>query len=138
MAVLEEGLIAYLRAYGALTTLISTRTYGMMIPQGATLPCLVVQRISTARTLTHQTSGATGDLTNPRFQFDAWAETHASTKAINDAVRAALNGKTGSVGAGATTVTIRAALANEEAPTYEPEAELYRCRSEYIIWIEEA
>ena len=137
MAVLEEGLIAYLRTYSGLAALISTRVYGMMIPQAATLPCLVVQRISTARTLTHQTDGTTGDLTSPRFQFDAWAETQASTKAISDQVRAALNGKTGAISTGATAVTIRAALANEEAPTYEPEAELYRCRSEYIIWYQE-
>ena len=135
--VLDEAIIAYLKATAGITALISTRTYGMTIPQGATLPCLVVQRISTPRTLTHDTSGATGDLVSTRFQFDAWAETQSSTKAICDALRAALNGKTGSTGAGAVTVTIRAALANEEAPTYEPEAELYRTRSEYIIWYQE-
>jgi hypothetical protein len=138
MTVIEEALPAYLKAYAGLTALISTRTYMMRIPQGETLPCLVVQRISTPRILTHGTSGATGDLTSPRFQFDAWATAHSSVKAITDQVRAALNGKTGSVGAGAVTVTIRAALANEEVPTYEPEGELYRSRSEYLIWIEEA
>lgn len=138
MAVLEEGLIAYLQNLAGITSLVSTRTYGMVIPQGATLPCIVVTRISTPRTLTMDTSGATGDLTSPRFQFDAWATTQKSSKAINDALRAGLNGKTGSVGSGATTTTVRASLANEEAPTWEPEAELYRNRSEYIIWLEEA
>lgn len=137
MSVLEEGLVAYLRGYSGLTSLISTRTYGIRIPQSATLPCLVVTRISTPRQLTHQSTGAGGDLVSPRFQFDAWDTTQASTKAVNDQVRAALNGKSGSVGAGAVTVTVRAALANEEAPTYEPDAELYRCRSEYIIWHQE-
>ncbi len=33
-------------------------------------------------------SGATGDLTSPRFQIDAWATTQKSAKAIADAVRA--------------------------------------------------
>jgi len=122
-----------LKAYAGLTALISTRVYGMFIPQGATLPCLVVQRISTPRILTMDSSGATGDLTSPRFQFDAWATTQLSTKTISDQVRAALNGKTGSTGG----VTLRASLANEEAPTWEPEAELYRTRSEFIIWFEE-
>ena len=138
MAVIEQGLISYLQGFSGLTALVSTRTYGMVIPQGATLPCVVVQRISTPRTLTMDTSGATGDLTSPRFQFDAWAETQASTKAIADQIRAALNGKTGSIGSGGNAVTIRAALANEEAPTWEPEAELYRTRSEFIIWLQEA
>ena len=134
MTVIDEGLIAYLKTIAGVTGLVSTRIYGMLIPQGATLPCVVVTRISTPRTLTMDTSGATGDLINPRFQFDAWATTHSSTKAITDALRATLNGKTGSVGG----VTIRAALANEEAPTWEPEAELYRGRSEFIIWLQEA
>ena len=138
MASLEAGLVSYLQNYAGLTALISTRTYGMRIPQSATLPCLVVTRISTPRILTHQTSGATGDLISPRFQIDAWAETQSSTKSITEQVRAALNGKTGSIGSGGNAVTIRAALANEEAPTWEPESELYRTRSEYIIWMEEA
>ena len=80
-------------------------------------------------------SGATGDLTSPRFQIDAWATTQASTKAITDLVRAGLNGHTGTTGTG---VTIHAALANEEVPSYDPETKLYRCRSEYIIWQSEA
>jgi len=80
------------------------------------------------------TSGATGDLISPRFQIDAWAETQSSSKAITEAVRAALNGRTGATGG----VTIRAALANEESPSYDPETKLYRTRSEYIVWLEEA
>ena len=79
-------------------------------------------------------SGAAGDLTSPRFQIDTWATTQASAKAIADAVRAGLNGHAGATGG----VTIRAALANEESPSYDPETKLYRVRSEYIIWQEEA
>src|SRR5512133_3018901 len=104
---IDEGLIAYLSAYSGLTALISTRVYLMQVPQGATLPCLCVTRISTPRELTHDTSAATGTLARPRFQFDAWASTYASAKAITDQIRAALNGHTGTTGTG---ITIRAAL----------------------------
>jgi len=138
MAVIEEGLISYLQGYSGLTALISTRTYGMRIPQSATLPCLVVQRVTTPRISTMQSSGRTGDFISPRFQLDAWAETQSSSNAINEQVRAALNGKKGSIGSGGQAVTIRAALAAEEVPTYEPESELYRTRSEYVIFLEEA
>jgi len=134
MTVIDEGLIAYLKTIAGVTSLVSTRIYGKVIPQGATLPCVTQQRISTPRILTHDTSGATGDLISPRWQIDAWAELDSSAKAITDAIRAALNGKTGTVGG----VTIRASLANEEATTWEPESELYRGRSEFIIWLEEA
>lgn len=130
---LDEGLVAYLKAYSGLTTLISTRVYLRTIPQGATLPCLTVQRIDTPRVLTHDSSGSTGDLAHPRFQFDAWATTYASAKAITDALRAALNGHKGATGTG---VTINAALVQDEAPNYDPETELQSVRSDYVIWHE--
>ena len=133
MTTLEEGLISYLSSYATLTALISTRVYLMRIPQDATLPCLVVQRISTPRMLTMDSSGATGDLAYPRFQFDAWADLVATAKPITDAVRAALNGKTGTMGG----VTIRAALVDEEVPEFDPGTKLYRSRSDYIIWQQE-
>ena len=134
MATLEEGIVAFLIADADIHAVVEDRIYPMMIPQGATLPCLTYQRISTPRILTHDTSGATGDLTSPRFQFDAWAETQKETKAISDALRKVLNGKTGAMGG----VTIRAALAENEVPEYDPDSELYRGRSDYIIWYEEA
>ena len=137
MAVLEEGLHSYLSTYAGMVALIGDRVYPLRMPQNATLPCLTYQRISTPRISTHDTSGATGDLTNPRFQFDAWGSTYASVKAINDQVRAALNGKTGSIGTAPSNITIRSALADNENPEYDPDSELYRSRSDYIIWIEE-
>lgn len=108
----DEGLIAYLTNYAGLVSLISTRTYLMKIPQSATLPCLCVTRIDTPRELTHDTSGATGTLAHPRFQLDAWATTYASAKAINDQVRAALNGKTGSIGYHLETATVIGTIVN--------------------------
>lgn len=133
-AVLEEALVSYLSGFAGLTALISTRVYGMRIPQDATLPCLTVQRISTPRELTHDSSGASGDLAHPRFQFDAWGETQAAVKPITDQVRAALNGKQGSIGTAPNNLTIQAGLVDDEAPEYDPETNLYHSRSEYIIW----
>ena len=138
MTVLENGLVSYLKATAGITTLVSSRIYPFMFPDGVTMPCLVYQRIDTPRTLTHDTSGATGDLAHPRFQFDAWAETYSEVKVITDALRAALNGKTGSIGSGANAFTIQAALVDNEAPEREPETKLYRGRSDYIIWHIEA
>lgn len=137
MTVLEEGLASYLETYAGLTPLIGARTYPMFIPQGAVLPCLTYQRISTPRILTHQSSGASGDLAHPRFQFDAWATTQKAAKAIIDQVRAALNGKTGEIGTAPNNITIQTALVESEVPTYNPEAKLYRCRSDYFIWHQE-
>ena len=135
MAVLEEGIAAFLIADATIGAVVANRIYPLMIPQGATLPCLTYQRISTPRIVTHQSSGATGDLTSPRFQFDAWGVTQKEVKAISDALRAVLHGKRGVLAGG---VTIRAAIAENEEPEFDPDSELYRSRSDYIIWQEEA
>lgn len=134
MTTLEEGLVAFLIADADIHAVVEDRIYPMMIPQGAVIPCLTYQRISTPRIVTHDSSGATGDLISPRFQFDAWSETQKEAKAITDALRKVLHGKTGAMGG----VTIGAALADAEEPGYDPASELFRGRSDYIIWYEEA
>ncbi len=139
MATLEEGIAAFLIADATIGGVVGDRIYPLMIPQGDAYnphlvgPCLTYQRISTPRIITHDSSGATGDLTSPRFQFDAWGVTQKEVKAISDALRSVLHGKRGAMGG----VTIRAALAETEAPEFIPDAELYRSRSDYIIWQEE-
>lgn len=137
MTILEEGLFSYLSNFAGLVALIGARVYPMKLPQGATLPALTYQRISTPRELTHQSAGATGDLAHPRFQFDAWAATQKAAKLIIDQVRAALHGKTGSIGTAPNNITIRAGLVEDETPEYIPEARLYRCRSDFMIWHQE-
>ena len=137
MTVLDEGLMAYLKAHSGLTALISTRIYPIQFPDGVTMPCVTYQRIDTPRTSTLSSSGATGDLTNPRYQFKAWATTYASAKAITDQIRAALNGKTGSTGAGSVTVTLRGALAQNENDGFDPLVRLYYRLSDFVIWHEE-
>ena len=134
---MEEGIASYLETYAGLVALIGDRVYPMRIPQGATLPCLTYQRISTPRILTHDTSGETGDLISPRFQFDVWTTTQKAGKAITDQVRAALNGKTGAIGTAPNNITIRSALAESEVPEYIPDVKLYRGRSDYFIWHQE-
>jgi len=134
MTVIDEGLVAFLLADDPIIALVSDRVYGVRIPQGSmTFPLVVVQRVSTARILTMDGSGASGDLISPRFQIDAYGVTHASAKAVTEAVRAALHGHTGATGG----VAISAALANEEALSYDEDTKLYRIRSEYIVWLEE-
>jgi hypothetical protein len=138
MATIEQALVSYLSGYAELSALISGRVYNRRIPQGATIPCLTFFRVSTPRTHTMQTSGASGDLATPRFQFDAWASSPGMAKDITDQLRAALNGKTGSIGTAPNSVTIGAGLVEDEAEE-EPDvdAALYRRRSDYVIWQEE-
>lgn len=134
---LEEAIVSYLSGYSGLTSLVSTRVYPMRAPQSVTVPYVLVQRISTPRMLTQDMSGATGTLAHPRIQIEGWAETYLAAKAITDQVRAAMNGKTGSIGSGAHALTIGAALIDDEQPEFEPEVNLYRSRCDFIVWHEE-
>jgi hypothetical protein len=134
---IEAGLVYKLTNTVGLTALISTRVYLERIPQGATLPCLTYQRISTPRVHTHDTSGSAGTA-YPRFQFDAWATTYASAKAITDALRAALNGYKGTITSGADSVVVQASLVESETSQPDLEADLARISSEYVIWHLEA
>ncbi len=137
MSVLEEGLHAYLANFANLTAKVGTRIYPVHFPQTTIMPCVVYQRIDTPRDLTHDSSGATGDLAHPRIQIEVWAETYEDGKEITDIVRSALNGHTGTLAGGSVSVTIRAALVNNENVEYSPDFELYRFLSDYIIWQEE-
>ena len=131
---IEQGLGSYLSAYAGLVALVSTRVYHMRIPERATFPLVIFQRISTPRQLTHDTSGATGTLESPRFQFDAYGTTALAVKAITTQLRAALHGKTGTIGSGANEMTIQAAYVMDEVPEYDVTTELYRQRSDFMIW----
>jgi len=112
MTVLDESLYSYLANYSGLTALVSDRIYAFRIPQEATLPCVIFQRIDTPRELSHDSSGIGNELAHPRFQFDAYAETYASAKAINEQIRAALNGKRGLIGSQVETATVAGTVVN--------------------------
>jgi hypothetical protein len=137
MATLEEGLISYLEGYSGLTALVSTRIYHMTKPQSLAYPCVTLQRIDTPFIHTMQSSGATGNLISPRFQFDAWAATYSAAKAITDQLRAALNGKTGSIGTAPYSVTIRSSLQSTERPSYDVLVSMYRSMTEFVIMQED-
>ena len=134
---LEEGLVAGLAANAGISTLVSTRVYNLRIPQGATFPLITIARVSTPRIITHDSSGS-GGTAYPRMQIDAWASTHKVAKQITDAIRAYLNGLKATITSGADSVVIQAAIVDQETPEYDTEINLYRGRSEYIVWHVEA
>jgi hypothetical protein len=132
-ATIEEGLKARLLGVAGVVALIVDRVYAIRLPQTVTTPAVTIQRISTPRLHSHDTSGSTGTA-HPRVQIDAWAGTAASAKAVTDQVRAALNGYRGTVTVGTKTVIIQAALINDERASFEPDSGLYRTSADYVVW----
>lgn len=86
---IESALFAALTANSNLKALIAARLYPDVMPQGAALPCVVYQRISTPRA---QVFGSTQAVVHsrPRFQFSCWALSAAGALDVAAALRTAL------------------------------------------------
>lgn len=84
---LETALVTALRAHSGLAALVAQRIYPVRLPQGATLPAVVYQRISTVResALGRVVAGA-----SVRVQFTVWGATHQAAQDTADQVRLAL------------------------------------------------
>jgi hypothetical protein len=68
---------------------IGDRVFPLTLPQGATLPAIVYQRVSPRSTSTHDGAGG---VVSPRFQFKCWASTYAAACALRVALKALLVG----------------------------------------------
>jgi hypothetical protein len=67
------------------------------------------------------------------MQLDCWAPTYPAVKELANALRIALNGHTGSFGAG----TVDSVTLDAERDGFEEDAELFRVIQEYILSTEE-
>ena len=134
-----EALYKYLSTYSGITTLISTRLYPVVIPQGVTYPAVSFQKISMQRV--HAFQQDTG-LTSAMIQVSTWAKTDSTKKgyahcqAVSSQIRAALQNYSGVMG-GTGGVTVNAVLIESEMDDYEEASEVYVVHQEYEIWYQE-
>lgn len=84
----EETLVARLKATPEVTALVGTRIYPMEAPQGVLPPWIVYQRVSTNPFVVLR--GQSG-LDDPRLQFNAWADTYSTARAVATQVRHSLD-----------------------------------------------
>lgn len=85
---IEATLYTRLSGYSALTALVGDRIYPQRLPQEVTFPAMTYQLISHPEQ-EHCMVGDVG-ITNPRFQFTAWGDTHIEVVNIIAQVKAAL------------------------------------------------
>jgi hypothetical protein len=95
MADLETGLVAFLKADGAVAALVGTRIYRELLPQEVAFPAISYGRVSTER---RQQLAGPESFTNVTIQIDCHANSSASVIALADAVIARLDGVTGAMG----------------------------------------
>jgi len=101
----EECVYALLAASTAVGALAADRIYPQVAPQQtATLPYMTYNRIDGIHM--HNMSGPSG-LVNVRMQIDYYASTYSGASALADAARNVLDGYTGSVTVGSTSIDIK-------------------------------
>jgi len=121
MSSLEADLFADLCADPALAALIGTRVYHGPLVQGATLPAVTYQRISTAPDYSHD--GGSG-LAQVRIQCNCWASTAVGAIALAAALRAVVEGRT----------LLGVCFVENELDDYEPDTCHWRRIVDLMIW----
>lgn len=139
---LERGLRTYLLTLSGVTTLVSTRIYGLRLPQSPTYPAVRFQEVGKRQDYTHD--GDSG-LSWVRMQIDSVAREVSGTdpfetvKTLARAIKGSgttpgLSGFRGTWGTVPNTVTVSGVFLISEFDTYEPdELQVVRRLQEYRI-----
>lgn len=120
MPVLEEPLYDYLST--ELAPSVSDRVYPLRGPEGAGLPYVTYQRISTVRSYGHDPFGLERAWVQARVQFTVWAAEAQVAIEVAEAVVAALSGYSGPMGS----LSVGRADVVFEMDDYQPATKLYR------------
>ncbi|PKO03043.1 MAG: hypothetical protein CVU43_04490 [Chloroflexi bacterium HGW-Chloroflexi-5] len=138
MITITDALVSYLTGYTALTALVGQRIKPFHVPAGEDLPCVTYKRIDTPRQVRHDSSGASGDVINPRFQFDCWAKTEFEAEQISMVLQAALHMKKGWIGTSPNTKKVGLIQADGGGfSIFEPDVNVWRWMSQYLIGLVE-
>jgi len=126
---LDDELTAFLLQFPAVVDEIVDRLTPAPLPQTETLPAVTIGD-----------SSDVGDHTGPegrgayhqlRYQLDSWAASKHEARRVDGKIRVVLDGYRGAMG-GRSVVALR----KNTQSFYEPETQLWRVMSDYIIHIE--
>jgi len=104
------------------------RIYPAPLPQNATLPAETYTDVSDVPSYTNANDSCYRQI---RMQLDAWSDSRKESVRVDQAVRVAMSGYSGKWG-GREIGMVRRATSSSH---YEPEAQLWRVRSDYLIHV---
>jgi len=130
---IETALMIYLLDQSGITDICGTRIYFNRALQDTAEPYLVLSKISSPRTMTHD--GPDG-LTDARFQITAFASLPMVAKQLIVAVQSALHGYQGTMG-GDGGVYVFSCAYDDETDLDPGEKGLFGVASDYIISVRE-
>ena len=123
---MEDKLRTFLKNEPSVAAVLGDRIYPRRLPQKATLPALVYQRIDTPRTPVH---GEKSILPRPRMQMHVWAKTSKAAWQAADVVRVTLDGFRGQMGS----LTVTRSIIVNEMENDDPETGLVSIIQDYQI-----
>ena len=115
--------------YAGLSSLVSTRIYPVLAPQGAILPYVIYERISGTRI---RALASDTDLASPRYQFTSFSDDYDEAYSVSEQVRAALQRYTGTVGSPG--VDIVDCTIETETDLYDTLTQLHQHFFDFMIW----
>lgn len=131
---IDAALYGYLTSQPTIAALVGTRIYPSMLPEEVDYPAVAYMRVSTQRI--YGIGGPIGYAT-PRIQFSAFARDPDTASAVIDAIRVALDGFRGGMGA----ANVREIASDDEMGEhdggYEPVSKTYQRRIDFYIGHEE-
>lgn len=107
----EQVVKTLLEAAAGVTGLVSTRIYGLMLPQKPTYPALVYTAVSSVD-VPPITANAGGNIARTRIQVSAFAVDYPGVKALLEQARLALSYKNGTIA----TFSVVSVLPDVEGP----------------------
>lgn len=126
---IEAGIRGHLIANPGVSALIGERVYALLRLQSDDddLDAITFQRISTNSQ--GSLSGASG-LVQVRFQFDCWSKVYERSLILGEAVRLALQGFRGVMGA----VKVHSVSFSNAQDFYDEDTETHRRSMDFLIW----
>ena len=123
---IDAALFSHVTADAGVAAAIGTRFYPVRAPQNATYPLALYHRVSGNRT--DSLSGDSG-LADPRFQISAMAATYAAAASAREALRQALSGYQGLMGA----FVVTASVAVNEIDLFYDDVGLHQCSFDVFL-----
>jgi len=127
MSIIEEALVAKLKATTAVTDLVAARIFPVIMPLDPTFPGMTYAKVFPGRQ--YSQSGPSG-LARGRFQFTCWGATYASAKNVANAVISTLDGLSDTLSG----VRVDSITNASEIDGYDREAKSYYVAVDFYVW----
>jgi hypothetical protein len=125
---IDEEMRLFLLSIPGIVDEIVARIYPAPMPQGTTLPAITYQAISDVQMYSNGNDTCYRQM---RYQLDCWSDSHQEAVRVDGVTRQALSGYAGQWGAHDIGFVKRAT----GSAHYEPETQLRRVRSDYLIHV---